>query len=218
MTVLTISREYGSEGQHIAAVVAQALGYHLVDRHTIENILAQYGFVEFYKEYAAAPNFLDRLDPRKTELIHMLDRTIRGVARHGQTVILGRGSFAVLRDLADVLNVRIQAPLALRVTRIMAQKGIFKREQAEFAVNESDRVRVAFLETFYGVRGDATGMFDIVIDTGKVAPDLAADWLIAAIQAQPEPVGEAISTTRSLEYDPVLAVAIAATLKCEKQH
>ena len=218
MTVLTISREYGSEGRRIAEVVAHALGYHFVNKRTIEDILIQYGFVEFYKEYDAVSNFWDRLDPHKTELIGMLNRVVRGLARHGNMVILGRGSFAVLRGLSDVLNVRIQAPLPLRVTRVMQQQGMFNREQAETAVADHDRIRTAYLETFYGVHWDSTGLFDIVIDTGKVAPDLAADWLIEAMKALPDRIDGTAPTARSLESDSVLAVAIAATLKCETEH
>lgn len=218
MTVLTISREYGSEGRRIAEAVAQALGYHFVNKRTIEDILAQYGFVEFYKEYEAAPSFWDRLDPHKTELIGMLNRIMRGLAQHGNMVLLGRGSFAVLHGLADVLNVRIQAPLPLRVTRVMQQQGMFNREQAEAAVTDNDRIRTAFIDTFYGVRWGSTDLFDIVIDTGKVAPDLAADWLIEALKALPDKNDSPEPTTRTIEPDSVLAVAIAAALKCETQH
>lgn len=218
MATLTISREFGSEGRRIAEVVAQALGFHFVTKRTIEDILIQYGFVEFYKEYEAVPGFWDRLDPHKTELINMLNRVVRGLARHGNAVILGRGSFAVLHDLADVLNVRVKAPLPLRVRRVMQQQGILNREQAQAAVIENDRVRAAFIDTFYGVRWDSTNRFDLVIDTGKVAPDLAADWLIAAMKALPDKLTGLEPTTRTLEADSVLAVAIATTLKCETAH
>ena len=218
MTVLTISREYGSEGRRIAQSVAQTLGYHFVDKRTIESVLIQYGFAEFYKEYEATPSVWDRLDPHKTELIGMLNRVIRGLARHGHVVLLGRGSFAVLRDLADVLNVRIKAPLPLRVKRVMQQRGIFSPEQAQAVVIDSDRVRAAFIETYYGMHWDSAELFDLIIDTGKIAPDLAADWISAAMKALPETRASLEPTTRTLEQDTVLAVAIATALKCEAEH
>ena len=218
MTVLTISREYGSEGRRIAETVAQALGYHFIDKRTIESILIQYGFAEFYKEYEAPAGFWDRLDPHKTELIGMLNRVIRGLARHDHVVLLGRGSFVVLRDLADVLNVRIKAPLPLRVKHVMQQRGMFSPEQARAVVVDSDRVRTAFIDTYYGVHWDSAILFDITIDTGKVAPDLAADWLVAAMKALPDTRASLEPTTRTLERDPVLAAAIAAALKCEIEH
>lgn len=218
MSVLTISREFGSEGRRIAEGVAQRLGYHFVNKRTIEQILVQYGFAEFYKEYEVVPTFWDRLDPQKAELIKMLNRVIRGLARHGNVVILGRGSFAVLGGLADVLNVRLKAPLPLRVKRVMQQQGIFSHDAAEARVAEEDRIRTAFIETFYGVHGDPSGQFDLVIDTGKVAPDLATDWLVAATQALPDVRGSVEPSTRTIEADSVLTVAIAATLKCEVEH
>lgn len=218
MTVLTISRESGSEGRHIAQSVAQTLGYHFVDKRTIESILIQYGFAEFYKEYEATPSFWDRLDPHKTELIGMLNRVIRGLARHGHVVILGRGSFAVLRDLADVLNVRIKAPLPVRIKRVMQQRGIFSPEQARAVVLDSDRVRAAFIQTYYGVQCDSAELFDLIVDTGKVAPDLAADWISTAMKALPDTQASLEPTTRTLEQDAVLTVAIATALKCETEH
>lgn len=218
MTVLTISREYGSDGRRIAEAAAQALGYHFVNKRTIEQILIQYGFVEFYKEYEEAPNIWDRLDPQKTQLIKMLNRVVRGVARHGNVVILGRGSFAVLADLADVLNVRIKAPLALRIKRVMQQQGIFSHEAAAALVAENDRLRGSFLETFYGLRWDAMQQFDLVVDTGKVAPSIATDWLVAAIKALPDMHTRLEPSTRTIEEDAVLAVAIATTLNCETKH
>jgi len=218
MTVLTVSREYGSEGRRIAEVVAHTLGYHFVNKRTIEQILIQYGFADFYRDYDSAASFWDRFDPRKTEMIGMLNQVMRGLARHGNTVILGRGSFAVLHNLADVLNIRIKAPLLLRVRRVMQQQGIFNPDQAQAMISENDRVRAAFIETFYGVRWDSSEAFDLVIDTGKVPPDLASTWLIDALKALPETLDRSAQTTRQLEIDSVLKVAIASTLKCEVEH
>ncbi len=215
MTVLTFSRQDGSDGRRIAQAVAQTLGYHFVNKDTIEHILVQYGFVEFYKDYDAASSVWDRLDANKTELIRMLNQAIRGLARHDNVVILGRGSFAVLHGLADVLNVRIQAPLPLRVSRVMAQAGIASRAKAEAVVTENDRRRAAFVHTFYGVRWDSADLFDLVFDTGKVAPDLAAAWIVAAARALPDKANYPALTTHALEADPILAAAIATALKEE---
>lgn len=215
MAVLTISRQDGSDGRPIAKTVAQTLGYHFVNKDTIEHILVQYGFAEFYKDYDAASSIWDRLDPNKTELIRMLNQAIHGLARHGNVVILGRGSFAVLRGRADVLNVRIQAPLPLRVTRVMEREGISIRGKAEVVVAENDRRRTAFVHTFYGVRWDSTDLFDLVIDTGKVAPDLAAAWLVAAARALPDQANPPELTAHALESDAIMAAAIATALKEE---
>src|SRR5512136_2150796 len=141
MAVMTISRELGSEGAYIAKKVTQELGYHFVDKDVIERVLDQYGFVRFQKEYESGPGFWARFDGLRTRMVEFSNRVMQSVARHGNVVIVGRGSFAVLQDFADVLNVRIQAPLPIRVNRVMEQQGITEDDKARSVVEESDRLR-----------------------------------------------------------------------------
>jgi hypothetical protein len=96
MSVITISREFGSEGSSIARQAAQALGYYLVEKNTLEKILSQYCFVQFGDEYESAPSYWERLDANRINMTEMLNRVVRAIAQHGNVMILGRGSFAVL--------------------------------------------------------------------------------------------------------------------------
>ena len=212
MSVITISRELGSGGTYISRQVAQTLGYHLVEKDTLQKVLGQYGFAQFETEYESAPSFWERLDSNRIQMIEMLNKVIMAVAQHGNVVILGRGSFAVLDNYRDVLNVRIQAPFALRVKRVMENQVFSTWQQAEEFVIESDRVRREFVESVYGKQWDSVSAFDLVIDTRKVAPDIAVDWLetIAKRLSNLER-GEA-PTTRSIEVDPVLQETIAQIL------
>jgi cytidylate kinase len=212
MAVLTISREFGSEGRTIAEWVAQTLGFHLVDKRTIDGVLSQYGFTDFRQEYDTAPGFWGRLDSRKTEMVRMLDRVIEAVAQRGDAVILGRGSFAVLGDFADVLNVRIQAPLSLRIKRVMERQQITEPDRAEVAVKESDKVRAAFIESFYDVRWNDATAFDMVIDTGKVSPELAVTELVEIVRALDGRKGADERTSSAIEVDPILVKAVAEEL------
>jgi HD-like signal output (HDOD) protein len=65
MSVITISREFGSEGDTIAHQVAQSLNYHFVDQKFIGDILGQYGYVEFDKEFTTLPTFWERFDAQR---------------------------------------------------------------------------------------------------------------------------------------------------------
>jgi cytidylate kinase len=221
MSVVTSSREFGSEGDAIATQAAHILGYHYVDKALIGSLLSQYGLVEFDKEYDVLPGFWERFNAQREQgreqMAGMLDQVVRAVAQHGNVVIVGRSGFAVLHDFADVLNVRVQSPLAARISRVMAQQNL-TAEQAEHMVVEADRVRARFIELFYKARWDSTSAFDLVLDTSKVAPELAVTWVVQAAQAlagQP-PTGQ--PTCNSLQVDPVLARAVADALRCEIAH
>ena len=68
MSVITITREFGSGGNAIARQVAQNLGCHFVDNDVIGRVLAQYGVAEFQEEYDAdPPGFLARFDAQRME-------------------------------------------------------------------------------------------------------------------------------------------------------
>lgn len=219
MSVITISREFGSEGDTIAQKVAQDLGFHFVDKKFIGHILGEYGFVEFDKEYDILPGFWERFDAQRgkqrEEIIKMLNQVVLAVAHHGNVVILGRSGFEVLSGFADVLHVRIQAPLAVRIGRVMEKQNL-SFEQAEAVVKEKDRVRLAFVEEFYKVPWGSMKAFGLVVSTDKISPEMAATWVIQAMQTYlPEDVR---TLTASIKVDRIMADAVSEALACQKIH
>jgi cytidylate kinase len=220
MAVITISREPGSEGTEIGRRVAQALGYHFVDKTVIGNVLQEYGFVELDDLYRTAPGFWARFDQANLNLVRMLNQVILAVAQHGDVVIVGRGGFIVLAGYADVLNVFIQAPFGVRAQRLMARHpgsespgaASAALEQVEARLQAGDQARQGFLQAFYNSRGDSASAFHLVIDTGMVYPDMAASWIVDAGRALSlrQPGGK---TARNIPVDPVLARTVAGALR-----
>jgi len=220
MSVITISREYGSEGDVIAQQAGQTLGFHFVDQNFVGTILGQYGYVEFDEEYANLPTFWERFDAQREKhrdvMMDMLNRVIRAVAHHGNVVILGRSGFEVLGRFADVLHVRLQAPFSVRMKRIMDERQV-SLEQAESIVTQNDKVRTAFIEEFCKVPWNAIHAFDLVINTGKITSTHAVGWIVDAAKASVT-IEEGKPTTASIEVDRILAEAVAEELKCKQTH
>ena len=221
MSVITISREFGSEGDTIAHQVAQSLNYHFVDQKFIGDILGQYGYVEFDKEFTTLPTFWERFDAQREKqrdlMAQMLNQVIEAFAHHGNVVLLGRVGFEVLGKYTDVLHVRLQAPFSVRVRRIMTQQGL-SLEEAESAVKQSDKVRVAFVEEFYKVPWESLHAFDMVINTGKISPDQAVNWIVAAEQAPVTSLEIEKPTSTSIVVDRILEEAVSEELNCTQPH
>lgn len=213
MTVITISREMGSLGTDVALKAAALLGYRYVDKDTIEKVLKQYGFVQFDELYRSTPGFWAGLDETNLLMISMLNQCIQALARHGDIVLVGRGGFTVLATYGDVLNVRVQAPLAVRVQRVMARDGIIDLEAAEEQVQANDGARIAFLQTFYGIQPNAAGAFDLVVDTGAISVEMAAGWVVAAVRALEQREDKTGATTQQIEVDPILTKTVADVLE-----
>lgn len=108
MAVITISREYGSAGDIIAKSIADSLGYQLVDKKLIEEILIKYGLLEFNDLYNSEHGVWGRFDTEKNRIVKMLNKTIMAFARRDNCVIIGRGAFAVLQNYPNVINVFIR--------------------------------------------------------------------------------------------------------------
>lgn len=217
MATVTISRQFASQGAEVARGLAQALGYHLVDRDTLQRLFHQYGMVEFDRVYDAPPGLVGRLVPRRTEVTGLLFTILRALARHGNCVIVGRCGYAALRGYDDVLNVRVQAPLALRARRAAAEHRVPAGEAAELTVRACDAQRIAFVESC-GIRWDSTDDFDLVLDTGKVPAALAVSTLAEVVRALPIAPWRTGLLVTDLEIDEVMASAVADLLQCRTRH
>jgi len=220
MTVITISREFGSFGDVLAERVAHALGCHLVDKAFVSAVLRQYGVAEFDLEYEKQPGFWDGLDVAKTDrrdlMVRMLNLVVRTVARHGNVVILGRSGYAILSGLSDVLHVRLQAPLDDRIAAIQAEQNI-ALEDATALVKEKDAIQAAFIKSFYSVPWASSSSFDIAINSALVPLDIATAWVIEAAKLNRNSVGDK-PTTRMIEIDSIMMQAISERLNCTTEH
>ena len=223
MTVITISREFGSGGDALAERLAATLGYHLVDKAFIGAVLCQYGLAEFDLEYEKTPGFWENFDLEKADrrelMVRMLNQVVRAVARHGNVVIVGRSGFAILPGLADVLHVRLQAPVAARVARVAAERKLALAE-AGALVKDKDRIRTAFIESFYGVPWQATQSFDIVVNTAVVPIDMATGWVVdaARLQGVRQAARADQPTSKQIEVDPVMMLTVSERLQCAAEH
>src|SRR5690348_851907 len=173
MSVITISRQLGSGGEEIARQVAASLGYEFVDKRTTDAIFRQYGLTRFDELYSSVPSFLDLLNGDNLVLVAMANEIIEAVAQRGNVVIVGRAGFAVLAGLADVLHVRIEAPLADRVQRVMQREGPTDADAATELVRQDDEVHSKYIQRFYNKQWDDPANFDLVLDTGTVPMDAA---------------------------------------------
>jgi cytidylate kinase len=140
--------------------------------------------------------------------VEMLTRAIHAFAKQDQVVLVGRGSFAVLQGYANVLNVRVKAPIRIRVNWLMDDQGIASPAEAYKQLRWMDRARANFVERNYGVSLDDMRHFDLVFDTGKVNADRIVSWLVEYVENSivqiPVPTQNG-KTTQHLDVDPVLA-------------
>lgn len=172
MAILTISRSYGSGGREIGRMVAERLGYAYKDRVTLLTDLCATDsrWERFGGEYDEhKPTVWERFDWSFRGYAALLQRCILEAAAGDRVVIVGRGGAFLLTGVPTALHVRILAPLAERIERIM------RREHADHdsvrrLIEGVDRERGGFIRAIYGRPWDDPTAYDQTYDTSLLDP------------------------------------------------
>lgn len=205
MPVITIAREFGAGGSRVAAMLAQRLEAEVIDRRLVAEVAGRLGFtadaVAAQDEHAKS--VVDRLvrsfaalgeaygtgwdvrygeplaDPQ--EAVQLLtEQVIRQTARRGNAIIIGRGGAFVLADWPDALHVFLRSAESVRIRAIMARFA-FAEEEARRRLHQIDADRAAYMRQNYGTDWRDPRHYDLVLDTGRLGYQRAADTILAAV-------------------------------------
>jgi cytidylate kinase len=190
MAVITVSRQMGSLGTEIAQILAERLQYEYVDKDKIGKVLATYGLPELDLEKfdEKKPPFWDSWQIQRKKFLHFLEAGIYEFARKGNVVIVGRGGQVLLKDLPGVFHLRVIAPLAVRVQRVLAEEK--DEKQTARLLRRNDRDSEGFIRSFFDMDWDDPNLYDLVINTQKVSAESAAEMILRTAQSREIQEGE----------------------------
>jgi len=187
--VVTVSREPGSGGKLVGARVADKLGLDLFHQEVI------HAMTESAKVSSLLAETLDerRLTTLENWIASLVDdrhlwpdqylrhlmKVIGTIGKHGGAVIVGRGANFILEPEGRI-RVRVVAPKALRIENVCREFGVSAHEaQRRIIRTESDRR--AFIRKYFNADIDDPLNYDLVINTGTVHLQAAAETVCAAI-------------------------------------
>jgi cytidylate kinase len=122
------------------------------------------------------------------EYVRMVGLVIRGLAREGNVLIIGRGGQALLKSHPSALHVQIVAPLNYRIKVVMARENLNQRA-AQNRVRASDRARFDYVRRYHDVDWLDSSLYHLVLNTGRVPMTIAVELIITAARALLEPQG-----------------------------
>ena len=183
MSILTISREFGSGGREIGRAVAKLLDYEYADKEKILGDLRAAG--EKWEEWGRSldercPTIWEKFDWSFRGFGALLQSSILNYALRDRIVIMGRGGNFLLKDIPYALRVRITAPVDARIVRVMDRESV-DRETARWLIEKTDNERACFIHSVYGRRWDDPAEYDMTFDTGTQTPDEIAGILKEAL-------------------------------------
>jgi hypothetical protein len=115
------------------------------------------------------------------DYVDVVEMVIRDLAREGEVVIVGRGSQVLLRDTPGALHVQVVAPFDYRVATLARREEVTEAEASK-RVRASDQARRDYLRRYHRVDWLDPTLYDMVLNTAKIPPPMAADIVVEAFQ------------------------------------
>ncbi len=198
--IITISRQYACGSTEIARMLADTLGWNVVDNRFVEEVATRAGLppeeVALHEE--RAPTFVERF-ARSTalaspelflpataaieefgedKLIKITGSLVAELAVEGRVVIVGRAGAAVLETKEGVMHTRLVAPREVRIKRAIERAG-HDAAEAPRIVDEWDRNRERYYREYYDRDWNDPAIYHMVLNTGLLGFKGAADLIVA---------------------------------------
>lgn len=197
--VIAINRLYGSGGRKIAYKLGELLGVNVYDKAILDTLTTKFNltneemeeikakkkswwsdFCHFYQQFGAAGDggSVKQEDQEVTsrQIFLAEARILRALAEQESCIILGRSGFQVFKDHPYATKIFFIADMKARVKRVMEESALDENTALQ-RIQEVDKARDNYTETFAGVSRYDARNYDFVFNVTQFSPDLVAQFL-----------------------------------------
>jgi cytidylate kinase len=210
--IISVEREYGCGGSHIAQSLADRLGWKLWDQEITDEIARRLNckaehvqareercdsvYYRLIKTFMRG-SFEPRVDTANMELLDaehlalLFEKVVKEIADRGNAVIVGRGAAWFLRDRDDAFHAFLYAPYPEKMRRLLETGE--SQSDAENLLDSVDRERSAFVRKYYGKIWPERSLYNMMMNT-TIGDDAVTDTILNVVEttnrvAQPHEVG-----------------------------
>ena len=185
MSVITISREFGSGGRELGKRLADLLGYMYYDKEILEIIVKQEKTSEWYAEkllermvvpniplhFGKSFSFYSPMTQQAVNLLVAERNAIRLLAEQKNCVIVGRGANVILKEKSP-FNIFVYADKAAKIKRCqeyVSDKEFISEKEIEKKICHIDTVRAKNFEMFSGCKLGNKKEYHLCVNTGGIS-------------------------------------------------
>ncbi len=205
MSIVTVSRLYGSGGSDVAARVAKDLGWSLLDNGVIDGVAARLGVTasEVAAREERLPSLVERLvdamalgsqewlsplsasrrSPTDEQLVEVTRHIVDEAISRGPLVIVGRGAQAMLAERTDALHVFCYAPRSALVARCMARDTLGEHDAARM-VDETNAHRDQWVKKHWNRAWGDHSNYHLAVNTEWLGIPGSADLITWAARSR----------------------------------
>ena len=193
MPMITLSRQYGTNGHLIAEKLAEKLNIPFYDKDLIA-IASQESRIDeraFEKAEETATTSLgyalsNRSNrsiygmPLNDQLFNIQSSIIRTIADQGPALFVGRCADYVLEGYKESINVFLHSSVESRLETVMERDKMNARD-AEARIKRMDKARATYYNYYTDRKWSDLSNYDIVLNVSHLTPEEAADLLATFI-------------------------------------
>ncbi|HYN83424.1 MAG TPA: cytidylate kinase-like family protein [Gemmatimonadaceae bacterium] len=205
MSIITVSRLYGSGGSEVAGLVATQLGWSLLDNTVVDMVAARLGITpaQVAAREERVPSLVERISdaltlgsqewitpmtaarraPTDEQLIevtrHVLDEAILA----GPLVVVGRGAQSMLAERSDTIHVFCYAPRAALISRVMERERLSSAEASKL-VDDTNAQREGWVRRHFRRAWRAHENYDLSLNTAWLGIPRSADLIAFAARTR----------------------------------
>jgi cytidylate kinase len=174
MPIITISRGTMSGGKALAECVAAALGSPCIAREVLVEGAQKLGVSEEFlrEKMERSPGLWERLTTERRIYLLATQAALVEYAAKGDVVYHGLAGHLLLRDLPEVLRVRLIAPIEARILTLMEQRRLSRDEATRF-IADVDQHRARWTRLMYDADIEDPRLYDLVLNLEKTSIDSA---------------------------------------------
>lgn len=177
--IITISRQFGSNGREIGRQLAEYLDIGYYNKEIMELIANDFGIdPDFFREENRNEQGLFSVAGRhklsaitelsvNSEVYEKACDLIQGISQRESAVIVGRCADYILKDHPDTIKLFIYSDLETRINWSVSEYKVPARKARKF-VHDKDERRAGFYEFYTGQKWGASSNYDMMINTSSM--------------------------------------------------
>ena len=194
--VITVGRSFGSGGRALGRLIADKLGIAFYDKELLVKAAEKAGMSPEYFErndervprfcsglfsfnhgynpmtfYGGSASNPDNIYQAQCDFMHE-------IAAEGPCVIVGRSADYVLRDVDNVVNIFVHAPMKDCVKRILERADSMNEDEARSLAERTNKLRAAFYNFYTDKRWGKATSYDLTLDSSLMPLEDCADFVI----------------------------------------
>jgi len=204
VSIVTVSRLYGSGGSEVAALAAKQLGWSLLDNAVVDAVATRMGLsvAEVRDREERVPSLVERLtsaiamgsqewmspiaaakQPTDEQLIEVTRHIIEEAVTRGPLVVVGRGAQEILAEREDALHVFCYAPRKALIARTMKREAVGAEEAARL-VDNTNKERDQWVRLHWERDRRALENYDLSLNTERLGIEGCVQLIVTAARSR----------------------------------